>query len=596
MTRESPRGLLLRLGALLQSIATRREDGRDLDAADAMLWTCGPDGRCTSVSRGWSEYTGLAKADALRQGWITAAHPEDRERAARVLGEAVTKREPFAVDYRLRRRDGAHRWVMDSGRPRYGAGGEILGYVGSVLDVHELSLAEEARRESEARLHLLVAINAATRTLADPEQIKAVTGRMLAAHLGAEACTYDESEGRFRVEGAAGREWSTGDTELAQVVADGCRESLARARAARELEELNRRKDEFLATLSHELRNPLAPLRNSLQLLRLSRDRDSAVAPIHEMMDRQVNLLVRLVDDLLDMSRITRGTFELRRELVDLAAVVRNAVETSTPLLESAAHRLEVSLPASPVQVDGDGVRLTQILGNLLNNAARYTPRGGEIRIALRREGEAALIEVRDNGAGIAAELLPRLFGMFMRGAGSTGMGVGLALARSLAEMHGGTIEARSDGPGRGAQFIVRLPLASRTAPGVALADSAAPIAPRRILVVDDNQDAAQTLGMLLTHLGAEVEIAHDGPAALTAFARRRPDMVLLDIGMPGMDGYEVARRLRHDGGAKGVPIVALTGRGQEADRHRVRDAGFDRHLVKPADLATLHGLLGSLQ
>ncbi len=592
---ESPRELLLRLGALMQSIASRREAGCDPDAADAILWISAPEGACTFVSRGWSEYTGQAQAQAVGQGWISAAHPADRERATQVIRQAMSKRDPFAVDYRLRRKDGAYRWVLDSGRPRYAPGGEFLGYMGSVLDVHELSLAEEARRESERRLRLLVELNAATQSLTDPDEIKAMTTRLLAEHLGADACAYVEAEACIVVERKAPRPSTAGEAELVQLVANRCRESIERARAVCELQEADRRKNEFLATLSHELRNPLAPWRTSLQLLRLADKRDSAAAPVHEVMERQVDHLVRLVDDLLEMSRITHGALELRREPVDLAEIVRNAVETTGPLIDLAAHRLEVSLPAEALQVHGDPVRLTQILVNLLNNAARYTAPGGQIRVAVRLDGDAARISVRDSGAGIPPEIMPRLFAMFARSEGSTGLGIGLALARRLAEMHGGTIEARSDGPGKGSEFTVRLPVSAAAPPVSPRAAERQKLSPRRILLVDDNRDAAESLGMLLTFLGADVEIAHDGPGALDAFARRRPAAVLLDIGMPGMDGYEVVRRLRGNGAANGVRLVALTGWGQEDDRRRVRRAGFDQHLIKPADLGALRALLVSL-
>jgi PAS domain S-box-containing protein len=512
MTPESPREPLVRLGALLQSIASRRESEATPDVADAILWMSGPDGRCIFMSRGWTAYTGQSQAEALGLGWTSFVHPEDRERAGRVYASALAAREPYAVDYRLRRRDGAWRWVLDSGRPRREAGGEFAGHTGSVLDVHELSLAVEERD-----------------------------------------------------------------------------------RLMRELEEADRRKDEFLATLSHELRNPLAPLRNSLQLLRLADRRDGAAAPIHERMERQVEHLVRLVDDLLEMSRVTRGAFELRRDSVELASVVRNAVETSAPLIDAAAHRLELALPPEPLVADGDPVRLTQILANLLNNAARYTARGGRISVTLAREGGAACIRVRDTGSGIAPELLPRLFAMFSRGGNSSGLGIGLALARRLAEMHGGSIEAKSEGPGRGSEFVVRLPLLAGAPAAQAPRPPAAKLRPRRILVVDDNRDAADSLAMLLSFLGAEVETANDGPGAIAAFERVRPAAVLLDLGMPGMDGYEVARSLRA-AGADGVPIIALTGWGQDEDRRRAREAGFDHHLIKPADMGALQALLASLE
>ena len=365
------------------------------------------------------------------------------------------------------------------------------------------------------------------------------------------------------------------------------------------LSEADRRKDEFLATLSHELRNPLAPLRNSVQLLRMQEAADPATAPIHQLMDRQVDHLVRLVDDLLEVSRISRGTFELRRERVELATVVRNAVDTSNPLIHGAGHQLTVSMPREALWLDGDPVRLAQILANLLNNAATYTEHGGRISVQAWREDGHALIAVRDNGTGIAAETLPRLFQMFHRGSASSrcnpsGLGIGLSLARGLAEMHGGTITVKSEGP-QGSEFTVRLPLAA-SQPAQAIdrgPDDVLP--PRRILVVDDNRDAADSLGMILKVLGAEVRVARDGTEALEAYSVYDPAVVLLDIGMPGMDGYEVARRIRAQSRGARPTIIALTGWGQENDRREAREAGFDHHLVKPAEIGVLKALLRSI-
>jgi len=386
----------------------------------------------------------------------------------------------------------------------------------------------------------------------------------------------------------------------AAVAIDNARLYEESRRLVERLSESDRRKDEFLATLSHELRNPLAPLRNSVQFLRMQEPADQAVAPIHQMMDRQVDHLVRLVDDLLEVSRISRGTFELRRERVELATVVRNAVDTSNPLIHAAGHQLTVSMPREPLWLDGDPVRLAQILANLLNNAATYTERGGRISVRAWHDDGHALIAVRDNGTGIAADALPRMFQMFHRGAASSrrnpsGLGIGLSLARGLAEMHGGTITVKSEGPGRGSEFTVRLPLAaSQPAPAAERsADDALP--PRRILVVDDNRDAADSLGLLLKVLGAEVRVARDGAEALEAYSSYDPAVVLLDIGMPGMDGYEVARRIRAQSPGPRPTIVALTGWGQENDRREAREAGFDHHMVKPAEIGALKELLRSI-
>jgi signal transduction histidine kinase/ActR/RegA family two-component response regulator len=393
-------------------------------------------------------------------------------------------------------------------------------------------------------------------------------------------------------------EFSEDDVSFLAAVANILSDAILRHRAEAALKETDRRKDEFLATLSHELRNPLAPLKNSLHLLRMIAAPDSRTSAVHEMMERQMNHLVRLVDDLLEMSRISRGALELRQERVELSAIVRNAVETSQPLIERAGHRLEIALPERTLWLDGDPVRLAQILSNLLNNSAKYTPSGGHISVRASEEGAGVVIRVEDNGSGIAPEALTRIFEMFSRGehAGEPGdpsLGIGLPLARRLAEMHGGSIDAYSDGPGRGAEFVLRLPLAAdQQSGGPAPAPDKTIAAKRRVLVVDDNRDAADSLGMLLEALGAQVSVVHSGPEALDAFARFRPALVLLDIGMPGMDGYEVARRMRASFPEHRASIVALTGWGQEEDRRRARAAGFDHHLTKPADMEDLQGLL----
>ena len=371
-----------------------------------------------------------------------------------------------------------------------------------------------------------------------------------------------------------------------------------RKRAEQALRDADRRKDEFLATLAHELRNPLAPLRNALQLLRAAEPGDATQAKAGEIMERQLNHLVRLVDDLLEMARISRGTLELRSERVELNAVVRSALETSEPLIAASRHRVEISIPGEAIWLEGDPVRLAQIVSNMLNNAAKYTPDGGLIALEARREGAQATIAVRDNGAGIPPESLSRIFEMFNRGTWhgeqrQGGLGIGLALSRRLAEMHGGTIEARSEGVGKGSEFIVSLPLASVQAPAIIPAAKTPQILPSgRVLIVDDNRDAAASLAMLLHTLGAEVYVAHDGPAAIETFCARAPEIVLLDVGMPGMSGYEVARRLREHDPDRRTTLVALTGWGQDEDRRRAREAGFDHHLVKPADVELLQRLI----
>ena len=369
------------------------------------------------------------------------------------------------------------------------------------------------------------------------------------------------------------------------------------------LQEADRRKDEFLATLAHELRNPLAPIRNSVDILRLSGGRQPVAERLVNMMDRQVGHMVRLVDDLLEVSRITRGKIDLRKETVELRAVIDAAIETSRPLIDAARHDLSVSLPAEPLYFEADATRLAQVFANLLNNAAKYMDEAGSIHVAARREGGEAVISVRDTGFGMAPASLASVFDMFVQGVPAQarvqgGLGIGLTLVRTLVEMHGGTVLARSEGPGKGSEFVVRLPLAA-AAPRAAKAKpamaSAAVEAPPRVLVVDDNRDAAESLGSLLGILGADVAVVHDGPAALDEFGRHRPALVFLDLGMPEMDGFEVARRLRERPDYDGTRLVALTGWGQEKDRRETAAAGFDQHLIKPPDVSALQTLLSSV-
>ena len=375
-------------------------------------------------------------------------------------------------------------------------------------------------------------------------------------------------------------------------------------RIEKALRDADRRKDEFLAILAHELRNPLAPIRNSLYILQLTNAHDSATARLTERMERQVNYMVRLVDDLLEVARISRGKVELRTERVDVVSVVRSAVETSRPLIEAGGHQLALEFPADPLTLEGDPVRLTQVIANLLNNAAKYSDGSGKIRLTVRREGHQVAIAVRDTGIGIAPDLLPRVFEAFMQIDGSAGraqggLGIGLTLVKSLVEMHGGSVEAHSEGLGRGSEFVIRLPLGAAPRPTEVPENAAGPgdvLAARRFLVVDDNRDAAESLKTLLKLLGADVHVVYSGPEALEAVAVYKPEIVLLDIGMPGMDGHEVARRLRQQPQFQDLTLIAVTGWGQEEDRYRSQSAGFDHHLVKPVDLSVLQDLLGSLE
>jgi signal transduction histidine kinase len=364
------------------------------------------------------------------------------------------------------------------------------------------------------------------------------------------------------------------------------------------LRSADRRKDEFLATLGHELRNPLAPILNSLEILKLSGAfDDTRTVTACAVMERQVHHLNRLVDDLLEVSRITRGVIDVKKETLGLSAIVKAAIETSRPVLDNMRHELIVELSDEPMSVGGDPVRLTQVFSNLLNNAAKYTNHGGRITVTTRREGGEAIVSVKDNGIGIAPALLGQVFDMFMQVDRSTrrsqgGLGIGLTLVRSLVNMHGGTVEARSEGPGLGSEFVVRLPLLVESQAVAVSSRRVEPLPARRILIVDDSRDGGESLAMLLRVLGAEVALAHSGRSALETVETFKPDVVLLDIGMPGMDGYEVARRIRANPSTRDISLIALTGWGQDEDRRRSVAAGFNHHLVKPADIEQLRQLL----
>ncbi|WP_224244170.1 hybrid sensor histidine kinase/response regulator [Hyalangium gracile] len=370
--------------------------------------------------------------------------------------------------------------------------------------------------------------------------------------------------------------------------------------------EADRRKDEFLAMLGHELRNPLSPILTALQLMR--QKAPHSVERERTIIERQIDHMVRLVDDLLDVSRITRGKIQLKRGRVDVLDIVTRAVEMTAPLFEQRSHHLELDLPQAPQIVDGDSARLAQVVANLLNNAAKYTEPGGRVRVCVAPEGEQSVVRVRDTGTGISPEVLPRVFEMFVQDGRAIdrsqgGLGLGLAIVRSLIELHGGTVSAHSEGVGRGSEFVVRLPLVKARsqelpalpAPGPALATEERGESAPRVLVVDDNQDAAEMLAEALGMVGFVTHTAADGPSGLEAALAFRPDVAVLDIGLPVMDGYELAGRLRAQPALHGLKLIALTGYGQESDRLRAHQAGFDLHVVKPVEFAQLLGAIRGL-
>ena len=399
------------------------------------------------------------------------------------------------------------------------------------------------------------------------------------------------------------RRYSEVDLALARELSQRAAIAIENARLYAELREADRRKDEFLATLAHELRNPLAPIRNGLQVMRLAGGEKEMAERARTMMERQLTQLVRLVDDLMDVSRISRGKIELRKERLPLSTMLTSAVETSRPLIEKMGHELAISLPPQPVMIDADLTRLAQVFSNLLNNAAKYSEPCGHIWLRAEHLGGEVIVSVRDAGIGIAADQLPHIFEMFTQTESALekaqgGLGIGLTLVKRLVEMHGGSVAAKSDGPGRGSEFTVRLPVAVETSasePQGVEEESAIAPSKLRILIVDDNRDAAESLTMMLEILGNEIRTAYDGEEAVRAALEFQPDVILLDIGLPKLNGYEACRRIRRQQGGKNAVIIAQTGWGQEEDRERTHQAGFDQHLVKPIDPSVLMAILSEL-
>ncbi len=373
-------------------------------------------------------------------------------------------------------------------------------------------------------------------------------------------------------------------------------------RLAANLSETDRRKNEFLATLAHELRNPLAPMSNMLQVVKRVNNDDDVLKRAHDTIERQLGQMVRLVDDLLDLNRITHDRLELRRSEVELSSVIEQAVEVARPLLDAAGHELVIDLPSEPIYLNADQARLSQLFGNLLNNSSKYTKPNGSVSLSAKRVGDEVVVSVKDNGAGIPADKLDSIFDMFMQVDGSAehaqgGLGIGLTLVKRLTEMHGGSIEAKSAGEERGSEFIVRLPVLSKPSigPDAAREATAQSGAQRRVVIVDDNKDSADSLAMLLEITGNQTFLAHDGVEAIDVIERKRPEVVLLDIGLPRMSGHEVCRRVRQQSWGKNIVMIALTGWGQEEDRRQSEEAGFNGHLVKPVDYDKLLTLLNTL-
>ncbi|WP_139559275.1 PAS domain S-box protein [Methylotetracoccus oryzae] len=574
------------------------------------------------------------------ESWRRALHPDDRNAAEERVAAALRDGSLLDSEYRIVLPDGSVRWINALGRTTRDADGRAVRMAGLCIDITERKEAEAKRRASEEMLRFtldhtqtglwqwdvahgtLEATAQNHRLFGLPDDGSQTSPDIYGAlihpedrdRIGAAFAAALKGEGRYdaeyRIRRPDGEErWihsigsvSKDEREQLQLVGIS-RDITERKRNEEALLEADRRKDEFLATLAHELRNPLAPLSAALEIMRTAGDAAPTPSSLRDMMERQLTHLVRMVDDLLEVSRITRGKIELRMERVNLATAVDHALETSQPLIEGGNHKLTVSLPSEPLIVEADPVRLTQVIANLLNNAAKYMDQGGRIHVTAERSGDEAMLSVRDEGIGIAAENLPRVFELFGQidrslNRAQSGLGIGLALVRRLVEMHGGRVEARSEGLGQGSEFVVHLPLAApvpNLAPPLAASPPGIP-SPLRVVVVDDNRDAADTLAMLMTGLGSTVRVVYEGAAALEILPAFKPDMVLLDLGMPGMDGYEVARRIRQLPSEARIMLVAITGWGEDKDQQRTREAGFDHHLIKPVRLDALRELLTSLR
>jgi PAS domain S-box-containing protein len=570
-------GRVARVVGVAEDVTERKRDERALrflsDASEALAGPVDPEGTMQKVA---------ALAVPLFADWcaVDLAGPDGRLRRVAV---AHTDTEKVRLAHELQ-----GRYPPDPDAPRGAAHVARTGRPELVAEIPDGLLVEVARDEGHLRLmrelglrsYICVPLGARGQVLGVVSFVSAESGRR-----------YDAADLRYA-------------TELARRAGV----ALENAGLYAELREADRRKDEFLATLAHELRNPLAPIRNAVAILKGPCANGADAARARDMMERQLRHLVRLVDDLLDVSRIVRGKIELRTEPVELRAAVESAVETAQPLIDAQGHALAVSLPAGPVWLEADAVRLSQVIANLLTNAAKYTEPGGRIDLAAERVGDEAVVRVSDTGIGIEPELLPRVFEPFVQEGRSAaraqgGLGIGLTLVRGLVQMHGGSVSAHSEGPGRGSEFVVRLP-APRGGGGRATDESRGidssvtlpppPLGAKRVLVVDDNADAAESLAVLLRMAGHTVATAHTGPQALEAARAARPEVVVLDIGLPGMDGYEVARRLREQAGCERALLVALTGWGQEEDRRRSREAGFDLHLVKPVELEEMLSVLAA--
>ncbi len=601
------------------------------DGLPLLVWVHGPDGQQEFVNRTFHEFFGLSPAEITGEQWERLLHPEDGEAYISEFLACVRERRPFNAEVRVRRADGAWRWIESWGRPRFAPDGTFLGYVGASADVTDRRLAQDALRQSEARYRELVQcassailrwrrdgtitfFNEYAQTLFGYSESEALGRQIgillperdtagrdlsgLAVDIAAHPEKHTESvnenvcrDGRRLWMLWTNRAVQDAHGNLVEVLAVGS--DITRLKAAEDaLRQADRRKDEFLAMLAHELRNPLAAMTNALHLMKLQADVSPTMDWGLETAERQTAHLSHLVDELLDVARISSGRLQIRPVAAELGTVVHDAAQTWRPRLESRGLQLILTLPEQAVPTEVDVARLAQVMDNLLDNAAKYTDTGGQVRVTLERREDHALIRVADTGVGLPPDKIGCVFELFEQVASDAarsagGLGLGLHLVRRLVEMHGGTVDAHSEGAGRGSEFVVCLPVkdSSRTL-GSGGRRAQGPVAPRRVMIVEDQADVADSLRALLAAIGHEVEVARDAAQAITVARDFEPEVALVDIGLPDMSGYDLAGRLRTHHAR--LRLIALSGHGRAEDRARALQAGFDEHLTKPASLECL--------
>ena len=603
-----------------------------MSAGDMGDWVWEAETNLMSLSPRAAQIFGLpANAPVSRDQLRALVPPEDGLRTKLEFDRALLDKTDYKVEFRVLRAVGPALWVAARGRGVYADGGEVVGMIGMIHDVTERRQAEELRGRLAAVVEsssdgiisktlesIITTWNHGAERLFGYEAGE-VIGRSITLlippdHIDEETAILERIKAGSDVEPyptvRVRKDGSLVDVSLAiSPIRDSLGRIIGASKIARDitgpklaegvLRETDKRKDEFLATLAHELRNPLAPIRQATLIAQSPSATDSQKRWSHEVINRQVHNMALLLDDLLDISRITRGTLALRTQLTDLASIVDAAVETARPVIDAKRHTFSVQLPTERIELAADPMRLAQVLSNLLTNAAKYTDPDGRIGLIASRESDVITISVTDTGIGIPPDAMGNLFGMFSQVKSSKdrsegGLGIGLALAKGLVELHGGTIEARSAGTERGSEFIITLPVRGqqvrqaeqRTRPGAERALR------RRILIADDNRDAAESLAMLLQMEGHEVTVVHDGREAVTAFEKTRPDAALLDIGMPGLNGYEIARIIRRAPHGRDVTLIAVTGWGQDNDKAQATEAGFNHHFTKPVEPDAITALL----